>query len=145
MYNRYKHTQVGYLMLVVLCVVLTFMIFFMSFYGFNLGSFFVLLLVALVLWMFTKLTVEIDNEFLKIRFGAGIIRKKFKLNEIKLCREVKNPWYYGWGIRITPHGILYNVSGFLAVEIEMKSGKKYRIGTDEPEKLAQAIQESIGT
>lgn len=144
MNNRYEHTQVGYLMLVILCIVLAFMVFFITFFGFNLIGFIALLVVVLVLWMFTKLTVEIDSEFLKIRFGAGIIRKKFPINEINSFREVKNPWYYGWGIRITPYGILYNVSGFLAVEIEMKSGKKYRIGTDEPEKLAQAIKKSIG-
>ncbi len=145
MAKRYEHTQVGYLMLVVLCIILAFMIFFMSFFGFNLIGFIALLVVVLVLWMFTKLTVEIDSEFLRIKFGAGIIRKKFPINEINSCREVKNRWYYGWGIRIIPHGILYNVSGLLAVEIEMKSGKKYRIGTDEPEKLVKAIQESIGT
>jgi len=145
MYKKYEHTQIGYLMLVILCIILAFMIFFMSFYGFNLVGFIAVLVVVLVLWMFTKLTVEIDNEFLGIKFGVGIIHKKIPLNKIKSCREVKNPWYYGWGIRITPHGILYNVSGFLAVELEMKSGRKYRIGTDEPEKLVQAIRESIGT
>ncbi|MEA3476083.1 MAG: hypothetical protein U9R23_06575 [Candidatus Cloacimonadota bacterium] len=145
MYKKYKHTQTGNLMLIVLCIVLAFIVFFMSFFGFNTIGFIVVLIVILALWMFTKLTVEIDSEFLRIKFGAGIIRKKFPINEIKSCREVKNHWYYGWGIRITPHGILYNVSGLFAVELEMKKGRKYRIGTDEPEKLVQAIQEAIGT
>lgn len=145
MAKKYEHTQVGYLMLVILCIALAYMIFFMSFYGFNLICFIAVLVVVLVLWMFTKLTVEINGEFLKIKFGAGIIHKKIPLTKIKSCREVRNRWYYGWGIRITPHGILYNVSGLLAVEIEMKSGRKYRIGTDEPEKLVRAIRESIGT
>ncbi|MBC8527479.1 MAG: hypothetical protein H8D22_11625 [Candidatus Cloacimonetes bacterium] len=139
MNNRYEHTQVGYLMLVILCVVLAFMIFFMSFYGFNLIGFIAVLVVVLVLWMFTKLTVEIDSEFLRIKFGPGIIRKKFPLKDIVSCKAVKNPWYYGWGIRITPNGILYNVSGFHAVELEMKGGRKYRIGTDEPEKLIDIL------
>ena len=144
MNNIYEHTQVGYLMLVILCIVLAFMVFFMSFFGFNLIGFIAVLVIVLVLWMFTKLTVEINGQFLRIKFGVGIIQKKIPLTKIKSCREVRNRWYYGWGIRITPHGILYNVSGFLAVEIEMKSSKKYRIGTDEPEKLVQAIQKSIG-
>ena len=34
---------------------------------------------------------------------------------------------------------IYNVSGFDAVEIQLKNGKIYRIGTDEPKKLEQAI------
>lgn len=53
------------------------------------------------------------------------------------------PLYYGWGIHLTPHGWLYNVSGSDAVEIRMKTGKKYRIGTDVPEELERAISRSI--
>jgi hypothetical protein len=38
---------------------------------------------------------------------------------------------------------IYNVSGFDAVEILMKSGKRYRIGTDQPEELVQTILQPI--
>jgi hypothetical protein len=45
------------------------------------------------------------------------------------------------GVRVWfwPKMWIYNVSGFDAVEIKMKDGKTYRIGTDEPEKLEQTI------
>jgi hypothetical protein len=36
-----------------------------------------------------------------------------------------------------------HVSGFDAVEILMKSGKRYRIGTDQPEELVQTILQPI--
>jgi hypothetical protein len=39
--------------------------------------------------------------------------------------------------------LVYNVSGFDAVEIKLKNGKRYRIGTDEPKDLEQAIRNSI--
>jgi len=61
--------------------------------------------------------------------------------EIEDATPVRNHWFYGWGIRLTPHGWLYNVSGLGAVEIVLSSGKHYRIGTDRPEELAQAIQQ----
>jgi hypothetical protein len=38
---------------------------------------------------------------------------------------------------------IYNVSGFDAVEITLKNGNTYRIGTDEPKELEQAILQSI--
>ena len=38
---------------------------------------------------------------------------------------------------------IYNVSGFDAVEIIMKNGKIYRIGTDVPEELEAAIRQVI--
>ncbi|MFC2014949.1 hypothetical protein ACFLUP_03040, partial [Chloroflexota bacterium] len=71
--------------------------------------------------------------------------KKFKLQDIKSCRAVRNFWYYGWGIRRTPYGWLYSVSGLGAVEIELVTGKKYRIGTDVPSELEKAIQQGIQT
>jgi len=101
------------------------------------------LFLAIVLALFASLTVEIDAEHLRIRFGIGLIRKHFPLDQIDTGRPVNNPWIYGWGIRLTPHGWLYNVSGREAVELKMKSGKTCRIGTDEPEVLAAALQEAL--
>jgi hypothetical protein len=80
---------------------------------------------------------------IKIQFGLGVIRKVFLLKDIEACRVVKNPWYYGWGIRFTPRGWLFNVSGFSALELQMKSGKLYRIGTDDAEGLAKAVDEAL--
>ena len=41
------------------------------------------------------------------------------------------------------NGWLFNVSGLQAVEIFLRSGKKYRIGTDEPERLVEAIRANL--
>ena len=41
--------------------------------------------------------------------------------------------------RHTPHGWLYNVSGWEAVEITLPSGKRFRLGTDEPRRLEQVL------
>jgi len=81
----------------------------------------------------------------KIKFGYGIFRKRFALKEIISAEAVKNHWYYGWGIRrrLIPPMWIYNVSGFDAVEIKMRNGKTYRIGTDEPQRLEQAIKQEI--
>ena len=106
-------------------------------------GFAVLIFIASFLLLFVTLTVSLDDDILLIQFGIGLIRKKFFLKDILSCQVVKNPWYYGWGVRLTPHGWLYNVSGFSAVEIKMKTGKKYRIGTDVPNELEQAIRQSI--
>jgi len=38
---------------------------------------------------------------------------------------------------------IFNVSGFDAVELIMKNGKIYRIGTDEPIKLESAITVAV--
>ena len=89
--------------------------------------------------LFDSLTVRVSNDLIELRFGIGIIRKQFDVGSIKRASIVKNKWYYGWGIRLTPHGWLYNVAGYDAVEILMHNGKQYRIGTDQPKELQHAI------
>ncbi|MDS4058997.1 MAG: hypothetical protein RKP73_10560 [Candidatus Contendobacter sp.] len=89
--------------------------------------------------LFHNLTVEIDGTWLRFRFGVGLIRKRIPLAEIVAVQPVRNSWLYGWGIHRTPHGWLYNVSGREAVEITLTSGKRFRLGTDEPRRLAQVL------
>ncbi len=143
MIKRYQHTQIGYLIIIALAIALLFIAYLVAVYGFNWIAFTVLIILGVCLVLFATLTVLIEKDVLEIRFGPGVIRKKFPLKDIESCQIVKNPWYYGWGIRLTPHGWLYNVSGSYAVEISMKTGKKYRIGTDVPNDLEKVIRQSI--
>ncbi|MDG4551722.1 MAG: hypothetical protein P9G45_15080 [Candidatus Contendobacter sp.] len=97
-------------------------------------------LMAVFLVLFYALTVEIDAAHLLFRFGVGLIRKRVLLAEIVDVQPVRNSWLYGWGIHRTPRGWLYNVSGWEAVEITLTSGERLRLGTDEPQKLAQVLR-----
>ena len=143
MIERYKHTQVGYLIISVMAAVMVLIGVVLANAGTNWIAIGVLVVIAVALVLFSSLTVVIWGEELEARFGPGPIRKRFKLKEIESCQVVKNHWYYGWGIRLTPHGVLYNVSGFYAVEVKLRTGKKFRIGTDVPQELEQAIQQAI--
>ena len=143
MIKRYQHTQIGYLIIIILVIVSVFIVYFMDVQDFNWIAFTILIIFGVCLVLFATLTVVIEGNVLGIRFGPGVIRKTFPLKDIESCRVVKNPWYYGWGIHMTPHGWLFNVSGSYAVEIKMKSGRKYRIGTDVPNDLEKAILQSI--
>jgi hypothetical protein len=99
-----------------------------------------LLLVAMAgVIAFSSLTVELDQERLRFWFGPGLFGRAFPLHEISAWSAVQNPWWYGWGIHLTPRGWLYNVSGREAVELEFVDGHRLRIGTDEPERLCEAI------
>jgi hypothetical protein len=103
----------------------------------------VVIVLVLSLFLFHSLTVSIDEQYLRLRMGIGLIRIKFLISDIVKAYPVKNKWYSGWGIHLTGKGFLYNVSGFDAVEIVLSSGAIHRIGTDEPSALTQAINQSI--
>lgn len=94
----------------------------------------------LVLISFSSMKVNVDQSELSLSYGIGLLRFDFLLADIASGRIVRNKWWYGWGIHLTPHGWLFNVAGLEAVELTMTSGKKYRIGTAEPEELAHVIR-----
>jgi len=142
--ERYRHTQIGYVILAscgvaaILCLVI----------GLRTGPPLIALVVAAVLAfaiiLFVTLTVVVRQGAVEIRFGPGVLRKRFPLSEFTSVRVVRNKWYYGWGIRLIPGGWLYNVSGLDAVELVRKNGRVLRIGTDEPVELERAIREAVG-
>ena len=152
--TTYKHTQIGYLMLVVTLVALVFFAWLQIMAraeppsvdsGTNFAVTAIMALILFILASFATLTTSVDENYLRIKFGYGIFARKFALNQIASVQSVKNRWYCGWGIRLWlwPSMWIFNVSGFDAVEITLKNGKLYRIGTDEPGKLEQAIAQSI--
>lgn len=141
--EQYKHTQIGYLLLISYSIVALFMVYLNVMVDFHPLAFAGLIIVLIVLRVFSRLTVVVDDQMIKIELGLRIIRKTFPLKELETYRVVKNPWYYGWGIRFTPQGWLFNVSGFSAIELQMKGGKRYRIGTDDAENLAATLGKAL--
>jgi len=103
----------------------------------------ILAVLVLSLLLFSVLSVKVDSGEVSLRFGVGIIRKRFPLSEIESHSVVRNPWYYGWGVRRIPIGWLYNVSGLDAVELAMTDGRKFRIGTDDPSGLDAAVRAAL--
>jgi hypothetical protein len=90
--------------------------------------------------MFYSLSVEISEEKLKFWFGIGVVRKIILLSEIRSTKEVKNPWYYFWGVKSIPGGWFYAIAPGTAVEIELRDGRIIQLGTNQPKKLNQAIE-----
>jgi hypothetical protein len=144
MTTRYKHTQLGYLLITVLGIALVALMALLIYSGFHWVGGLVAVLLAGCLYLFSSLTITITNTTLTFYFGAGFLRKRLSLAEISAYRLVTNPWYYGWGIHLTPHGWLYNVSGFDAVELALKNGRKLRVGTDDARQLSAILDTVLG-
>jgi energy-coupling factor transporter transmembrane protein EcfT len=138
----YRHRQFGYLTLIVILVAALGIV--ASLPGnerpVTLG---VAGLLVIIAGLFSSLTVEVSEGDLRFYFGPGFWRKRIALNEVAAATPTQSSWWEGWGIRFTPRGMLYNVSGTDAVEIQLRSGRQFRIGTDEPEALVQAIRTAI--
>jgi len=95
--------------------------------------------------VFSRLTVEVDDNTLGAFFGRGWPSKTLPLAEAKSAQTVRNHWWYGFGIWWIPHGTVWTVWSFDAVEINLSSGRVLRIGTDEPDLLLAALQNRVPT
>lgn len=93
-----------------------------------------------VAWLFSSLTIELDDRALVHYFGPGFWRKRVPLADISGVERATSTALEGWGIRITPSGMLYNVAGRDAVEIRLANGRRFRLGTDDPDGLAAALR-----
>jgi hypothetical protein len=102
--KAFKHTQIGYLLIVALgaAVLLIAKSTFVT--NFNPTALLPLVFMILCLSLFATLTVEVKDQAINIRFGIGVIRKQFALRDVQIYRAVKNPWYYAWGIHAIPGG-----------------------------------------
>ena len=140
MMPRYSHTQVGWVIIVPVLVAVAIIAYVLIFHEFNWVPLATCIGLLIALALFAWLTVTGYETYLEMRFGVGLVRKKFAFRDIQSCKKVRNSPVYGFGIRVYPGGWLYNVSGLDAVELQMKNGKKYRIGTDVPDELLRFIQ-----
>ena len=139
---RYQHTQLGTLMLVTL---VSGAIFFAAMaytlptparWGLLSGG----LLLIVVAWLFSSLTVSVSDSELQWRFGPGLFRYRMALADIAGVSVVRNSVLNGFGIRMRPGFRLYNVSGLDAVELRLRNGDIRRIGTDDARGLAAALR-----
>lgn len=135
----YRHTQVGHTTIVILAITLVATLYWAALTT-RPASIAATLIVGLVLVLFSTLTVVVRDQAVEVFFGPGLIRRRIPLHRIRDVRAVRTPWYYGWGIRLTPSGWLWNVSGLSGVEIQFDDGHRFRIGSDEPDKLADVLR-----
>jgi len=148
MNERYRHTQIGWTLIVlVVAVVLAEL----TIVAFNSppGTLALALsgalvaVVAVMLALFSTITVVVDDQAVRLWFGLRSLRREVMLADVTAARKVRNHWYAGWGVRIIPRGRLYNVGGLDAVELEMDNGRVVRVGTDQPDALLAAVQAAL--
>lgn len=135
----YQHTQVSYLNLIVGAgLTLVFVA-----VGRPATAAGVVALLSVLVWtIFGTLSTSVQDRALHVRFGPlPLVRKRLALADITSASVVRNSPLYGWGVRYIPRGTLWNVWGLNAVELQLKNGKCFRVGTDEPQALVAALRQ----
>ncbi len=99
------------------------------------------------LFYFTKLETKLDEDGVKVRFYP--FQRAFyfvawdELEEFSIRKYKPLLEYGGWGFRYSfRRGKAFNVSGNMGLQLVLKSGKKFLIGTNKPEEM-QAFLDQI--
>jgi hypothetical protein len=139
MSTMYRHTQVGRVTVAAAAIAWLAAVWHLVRGSGPAGLVIAAVLLGIVLLVLSTLTVAVRDGGMEVFFGPRLIRRRIPLRRIRHVRVVRTPWYYGWGIRLTPRGWLWNVSGLDGVEVEFENGDRFRVGSDEPDRLAEAL------
>ncbi len=131
----YKHTQIGYSVILAMLVFAGVALIFHSL---------IFLCVSLLGGvLLSTLTVSVESDGVSLWFGPGFLPTKFSLGDIESC-QISKSRCWGLGVLGIPGKCRYfHVSGAHSVELKMRQGGKFFIGTDQPEALEKAIHHAI--
>ena len=136
----YRHTQPGTFIVVVSLTICVFGVGLSWMSGDWKPAAVTIAVTGAIAFLFASLTVEVGEGELRWFFGPGFWSYRLPLAEIRDVGIVRNHWRNGWGIRVAPGFRLYNVSGLDAVEFCAGPDDVRRIGTNDPQGLAQALR-----
>jgi hypothetical protein len=135
--SRYTHTQVGWWTVAIGCAIPLILI--VASWPPETSIVLPVGLLLLPLAFYSTLTVTVTHEAIEVSFGIGFLKRRIPLSQIRGWRIVRSPLYHGIGMRFIPGGMLYNVRSGPAVELLLQNDRIVRIGSDEPQRLAAAL------
>ena len=140
----YRHHQVGWLIIALVGALAALVASMLFVGGAAIPAAAVLVALLLLLALFARLGVTVTESDVTAAFTFGFPSRRIALPDIQTFHRVRNPLIYGWGVRAIPGGWMFNISGRDAVELVLVTGRRFRIGTDEPDALHAALVKAIG-
>jgi hypothetical protein len=99
----------------------------------------VLAFAAIVVAVFSILTVEVSDSALAFGFAFGVMRRRIPLADIVRAQRVTLPWWYGTGVKLSPARTTYLIWPGPAVAVELKNGRTIQIGNTDADALLVAL------
>jgi hypothetical protein len=100
---------------------------------------------ALLLLVFGRLKVQLDDEALSWHFGfLGWPRWKLPLSQIQRVEKCSVSGIGGSGIKRVAGHWVYSAGGSHGVQLWLNDGRQLRLGSDDHERLKSAIESRLG-
>lgn len=92
------------------------------------------------MFYFVKLILTVDEQGIHVHYFP-ILRREASWDQIRKCEMIKFGFIGGYGIRLTSrYGTVYNARGRMGLQIYLKNGKKFCVGTQRAEDLKSVIE-----
>ncbi|GLB48108.1 hypothetical protein [Neptunitalea lumnitzerae] len=145
----YKETQIFHILIIFM---MAFLAGFVALLNFGTGTYVsfnsllgVIVLFVGIIALFFNFTIKIDEAFLTLSFGIGLIKVKYPLKNItaQTITQEKIPGWIGLGIRLAPGGrLVYNTKPGKAVCFNTFTGKlRVCIVSNTPDALENILKE----
>ena len=95
--------------------------------------------VSVVFLGYRSLMVTVTPSEVRLAYALGWPNKTIERSRIVAAEPLRIPWWYGGGVRRTPKGWMWNIWGLQTVQITFSDGKRFLIGTDDPEGLTRGF------
>lgn len=143
MSNEYRHTQVGWVLVVAALAAVAIPVAFVVQTGAIGQAALIGLPILFILGNLSTLTVWVEDDEIGVKFGIGIYQRRIDARTVHFARLAERPMMRGLGIRMISGGWRYAVGGSDVVELDLGGGRRVQIGSDEPEELRTAIASRI--
>ncbi len=97
-------------------------------------------LMGVLIMLFHGLTIEVHVDRVRCAFGPGLIARTVPAEDIVGVRPVTADTLNAWGIRKVRNGWLWNTSGFDAVELQLRDGRVFQMGSGRPQEVVEAVE-----
>ena len=110
----------------------------------SISSFAIILSIAIYL-LFVRLHTSIDENGIEITFFPFATKLRWHWSDIAHISIVKYSFsdYGGWGYRRNSTTIAYTTKGKFGIELILKSGKRFMVGTQHPDKIENVIKNKL--
>lgn len=101
------------------------------------------LAVAIGIFAGATMTTVVTPGELRLRYVPFFVDKHIAIAEIARFTPLNYSfWATGYGIHYSKYGWVYNMDGSEGVQVELRNGKRFLIGTQRPAELAAALEQA---
>jgi hypothetical protein len=141
----YQKTQFGTAVVAVTLVVALVEVWFTARHAQPLAGCLILVAVCAAIGaLFSSLTIAISSTAVEWWLTFHLFPQRIELADIDLAATKRLPWYTSFGIRFNGRLVAWIVTGYGAIELVRRNGKRIILSTSDPAGALAAIHAAIG-